>query len=552
VITGQRIQDPLQADVPLRNWPTALRFQPTLAERQEARSASSPELQFPVALSTDALTFVAMTPCRVLDTRKPPGPLGGPALTPGFPVRTFPILSACGIPSIAQAYSFNVTVVPTTPGGLSFLTVAPSIPCCAPPSISTLNDFTGLILANAAIVPAGPGGAVDVYATNPTHLIIDINGYFAAPTDNTTLNGNTALGYQSLFNMSTATPGIQNTAVGWAAGHDNTVGSQNTLLGNGAGYTNNGSLNTFTGTEAGYFKQVGDLNAFYGYRAGYRNYTGKFNTYLGTQAGFYNDGSNNTFVGFDAGWNPCGIPCVGNGSDNTFVGFQAGFINISGNHNTYIGENAGNGPPVTGGSYNTFLGDSAGINGGGSSNIYVMNAGAAGGENNTIRIGTQGIGNGQQDNAYMAGIWNVPVPNGVPVLIDSTGHLGTVPSSRRYKDDIQDMAQTSSGLLQLRPVTFRYKGSQSDEFNAIDYGLIAEEVAAVYPNLVARGTNGQIETVLYHKLTPMLLNELQRQDSEIHRQAETIQRQQEENRSLEDRVAALEALLSGEGLRRRK
>lgn len=494
-----------------------------------------------------------MSPCRVVDTRNPPGPLAGPALTAGFPVRTFPILaSACGIPLIAQAYSFNVTAVP--PAALFFLTVGPSIPCCAIPGFSTLNDATGLVLANAAIVPAGPGGAVDVYASNPTHLVIDINGYFAAPTDNTTLNGNTALGYQSLFSMSTVTPGVQNTAVGWAAGHNNMVGSQNTFLGNGAGYSNDQAFfNTFTGTEAGYFKQVGDFNAFYGYRAGYRNYTGKFNTYLGTSAGHYNDGSGNTFVGFDAGWNPCGIGCVGNGSDNTFVGWEAGFYNISGNHNTYIGENAGNGVGVTGGSYNTFLGDSAGINGSGSSNLYVVNAGVAGGENNTIRIGTQGIGNGQQNNAYMAGIFNVLIPNGIPVVIDNTGHLGTVaPSSRRYKDDIEDMAQASSGLLRLRPVTFHYKEPRSAESSTIEYGLIAEEVAAIYPNLVARATNGQIETVLYHKLTPMLLNELQRQDVQLHRQAETIQRQQEQNRDLEGRVAALEALLSANGARRQR
>ena len=99
----------------------------------------------------------------------------------------------------------------------------------------------------------------------------------------------------------------------------------------------------------------------------------------------------------------------------------------------------------------------------------------------------------------------------VTVVIDSAGQLGTVSSSRRYKEDIQDMADGSSGLLQLRPVTFRYTKEYQDGSQPLQYGLIAEEVAEVYPDLVVRNEDGQVETVQYRKLITMLLNELQKQ-----------------------------------------
>ncbi|MDX1981556.1 MAG: hypothetical protein SFV51_14910 [Bryobacteraceae bacterium] len=123
------------------------------------------------------LQFYPVTPCRVADTRSGNATFGGPALAAGA-TRTFPIpSSACGIPSSAAAYSFNVTVVPSGP--LGYLTAWPA---GAPqPLVSTLNSPTGGIVANAAIVPAGPGGAVNFFATNQTHLVLDINGYFAAP-----------------------------------------------------------------------------------------------------------------------------------------------------------------------------------------------------------------------------------------------------------------------------------------------------------------------------------------------------------------------------------
>ena len=128
----------------------------------------------------DALAFYPLTPCRVADTRNPNGPLGGPYLH-GGQQRDFPVLEAttCNIPANAQAYSMNLTVVPRGGMPLGYLTVWPSGQ--ARPLASTLNDLPGAIIANAAIVPAGTGGDIDAYVTEDTDLVIDIDGYFAAP-----------------------------------------------------------------------------------------------------------------------------------------------------------------------------------------------------------------------------------------------------------------------------------------------------------------------------------------------------------------------------------
>ncbi|BDC52373.1 hypothetical protein F183_A46880 [Bryobacterales bacterium F-183] len=121
------------------------------------------------------LAFYPVTPCRVLDTRNAPGALGGPALLAAN-VRTIPVLSSsCGIPSNAQAYSLNATVVP--PAGFGYLTLWPS--GTAQPVVSTLNAVTGTVVANAAIVPAGTNGAIEAFASGNTDLVLDINGYFA-------------------------------------------------------------------------------------------------------------------------------------------------------------------------------------------------------------------------------------------------------------------------------------------------------------------------------------------------------------------------------------
>jgi len=192
------------------------------------------------------------------------------------------------------------------------------------------------------------------------------------------------------------------------------------------------------------------------------------------------------------------------------------------------------------GGSNIGIGNQGGLNvTTGGNNIEIGNAGTSS-DNGVIRIGTQGT----QSAAYMAGIYGVN-SSGIAVYINSSGQLGTVSSSRRYKEDIQDMADSSSGLLRLRPVTFRYKQAFADGSKPIQYGLIAEEVAEVYPDLVARTADGQIETVKYQVLDSMLLNELQKQNNTIEAQKEQIREQGQQIHSLEDRLTKLEAALEG-------
>ena len=122
-----------------------------------------------------ALSFYPVTPCRVADTRNAGGPFGGPEMAGGS-TRSFAIPeSGCYVPSTAAAYSLNVTVVPSGP--LSYLTTWPT--GSAQPYVSTLNSFDGSVVANAAIVPAGANGAISIFVTNPTQVILDIDGYFA-------------------------------------------------------------------------------------------------------------------------------------------------------------------------------------------------------------------------------------------------------------------------------------------------------------------------------------------------------------------------------------
>ncbi|HEV3042014.1 MAG TPA: carboxypeptidase regulatory-like domain-containing protein [Candidatus Angelobacter sp.] len=133
---------------------------------------------FVPSANTSALAFFPITPCRMVDTRNAPGPLDGPSLQGNGPGRSFPLLSSsCNVPATAQAYSLNFTSVPN--GGLDYLTTWPTGQL--QPSVSTLNAPTGAITANAAIVAAGSNGAISVFVSNDSDLVIDVNGYFAPP-----------------------------------------------------------------------------------------------------------------------------------------------------------------------------------------------------------------------------------------------------------------------------------------------------------------------------------------------------------------------------------
>jgi hypothetical protein len=181
----------------------------------------------------------------------------------------------------------------------------------------------------------------------------------------------------------------------------------------------------------------------------------------------------------------------------------------------------------------------------GDNNIYLRAFGAAT-ESNTMRLGRG------QTRTFIAGIVGASMSGGSTVMISSAGQLGVQTSSARYKRDIQTMGTRSQVLLQLRPVTFRYKDDEQGERH---YGLIAEEVVKVYPELVTRGANGKVESVRYQELIPMLLNEQQQQQRKLVVQAQqltelqaqnarlqvAIQQQQERDAALAARLERLEA-----------
>jgi hypothetical protein len=198
----------------------------------------------------------------------------------------------------------------------------------------------------------------------------------------------------------------------------------------------------------------------------------------------------------------------------------------------------------TTGSDNIAVGSFAGINlTTGSSNIDIGNIGVAA-ETNTIRIGSA------QAAAFIAGIRGVATVNtdAIPVMVDSAGQLGTMSSSRRVKDDIADMGNASSALMKLRPVTFHYKSDKNPKGRALQYGLVAEEVAKVAPGLVAHSADGKIETVYYQFLVPMLLNEYQKQQRTIEIQTAELTKQRLEIAELRQqtaRIAELEKQAAG-------
>ena len=200
-------------------------------------------------------------------------------------------------------------------------------------------------------------------------------------------------------------------------------------------------------------------------------------------------------------------------------------------------------PNITAGAGNIAIGSNAGslIPGGNSNNIDIGNQGTAS-DSGVIRIGAV------QSELFVAGVRGTTTlnNNAIPVMIDSNGQLGTVSSSRRFKEDIQDMGDASRDLMRLRPVTFRYKQPFADGEKPIQFGLIAEEVAEVYPDLVAYSADGQIETVKYQVLDSMLLNEVQRQEANISRLEQKADEQRQKRESLLERLARLEAALAAQ------
>jgi len=253
------------------------------------------------------------------------------------------------------------------------------------------------------------------------------------------------------------------------------------------------------------------------------------NVYKGTNTPFiHNFGTSNTFVGENAG----NFTMSGTGQ-NSVVGAFAFGSNSSGDNNTGMGYIAL--PDCTTGSNNIAIGSGAGATlSTGSGNIYINANASSSSEAATTRIGTS------QTKCFIAGIRGRTTTNanGIAVLIDSAGQLGTVSSSEKVKHDIEDMGNDSDNILNLRPVTFIYNG---DENNTKQYGLIAEEVEEIFPAIVATDEHGQPETVQYHVLPVLLLNEMKKQHATIEQMKDIISGLQAQLKEFVGRVKTLES-----------
>jgi hypothetical protein len=315
-------------------------------------------------------------------------------------------------------------------------------------------------------------------------------------------NDNTVLGDDALLNN---TDGF-NTAIGFSALKNNTDGSYNTAIGFDALLNNTGSID-------------GD---------------GSYNMAIGAQALFSNTtGSENTATGYAA------LEHNTTGDFNTATGLLALFSNTTGYSNTAIGSNALQ--SNTTGSANIALGASAGFNlTTGDNNIDIGNAGVPG-ESGAIRIGRRQT----QRATFIAGISGATVPTGVSVIVDANGHLGTIVSSQRFKTAIKPMEEASESILALKPVTFHYK-QEIDPEGIPQFGLVAEQVEKVNPDLVARDADGKVYTVRYEAVNAMLLNEFLKEHRKVEEQQDTIAQLKAADAKQEENISALTKLVKAQ------
>ena len=373
--------------------------------------------------------------------------------------------------------------------------------------VTIVRSRSALVLVAIALIGSALAGKTQ--AVNP-------------PPDGGYPGGNTAEGQNALLSL---TIGADNTAVGFLSLSAVKEGKFNTAIGAGALLFNSADENTATGAAALLSNTAGNFNTADGAFALSGNTEGAVNTGIGDRALFSNTiGSNNTANGATALFsNTVGSDNTANGAtalinntignDNTADGSFANGNNVSGNSNSAVGSRALSNNRS--GNNNIALGFFAGANVlAGDNNIDIGSSGITD-ESNTIRIG-----DGQRQ-AFIAGVRGTTTTNAnaTPVVVDSAGQLGTLSSSRRFKKQIEPMDKASEVLLALNPVTFRYK---SDKTGTPQFGLIAEEVAEVKPDLVVRDGQGEIYTVRYDAVNAMLLNEFLKAHHKMEKQQKQI------------------------------
>jgi Chaperone of endosialidase len=301
--------------------------------------------------------------------------------------------------------------------------------------------------------------------------------------------GNTAEGQNALLSLTT---GSFNTAVGFFSLKSDIAGQFNTAIGAGVLVANSGDPSQFRGIS----------NTATGAGALLSNSTGSRNTATGAFALLQNT----------------------TGFTNTANGEGALFNNTSGGGNTAVGDVALNENST--GSFNTAMGSGALLVAGGNSNTAV-GAGSGGnvvGANNVICIGQGVAGANVNDSCYIGNIWNQP-GGSQAVYVNSDGKLGALVSSRRFKDNITPMDHLSEVIYALKPVSFRYK-PEIDPTRPVSFGLVAEDVEKVNPDLVVRDTEGKPYSVRYDQVNAMLLNEFLKEENKVEDQECRIQEQQ--------------------------
>ena len=330
-------------------------------------------------------------------------------------------------------------------------------------SIFLLSGFVGLafpVLSSGEVQTTNTGyGSLALYYIETGYGSGVNNSAFGKDALYSDLDGSNNTGV-GYYALSKNRIGYSNVAIGWSALYSNTVGAHNTATGNEALYTNTADFNTATGSRALYTNSTGTSNTASGYATLYNNTSG---------------------------------------SDNTAVGTGALTFNSSGSKNVAIGSNAG-----------------ANLTTGGNNIIIGANVKGAAADASVTRIG-----NTSQKKTFIGGIYNKTVASGVGVIVNSNGQIGTVQSSARYKDDIKPMDKASEAILALKPVTFRYK-EELDPEKIPQFGLIAEEVEKVDPDLVVHDDDGKISTVRYEAVNAMLLNEFLKEHRKVEDQQATI------------------------------
>jgi hypothetical protein len=315
------------------------------------------------------------------------------------------------------------------------------------------------------------------------------------PPDGGYPGGNTAEGQNALLGLTT---GTYNTAVGLFSLLSDTAANFNTGVGAGTLLVNTADENTATGAGALFSNTTGGANTALGTFALFSNTGAEGNTATGVSALFSN--TTGAFNTADGGF---ALPSNTTGTGNTATGNGALFSNTTGDQNTADGLGALSNN--TTGSANTALGINAGTGVTTASNVICIGASGANGDNS----------------CYVGNIFDQTAVLGTQVFIDSSNKLGTITSSKRFKEKIKPMDKASEALFALNPVTFHYKKEIHPE-EVARFGLVAEEVEKVNPDLVVRDKEGKPYSVRYDQVNAMLLNEFLKEHRKVEEQADTI------------------------------